>query len=103
MGHRRIHFVRAVAEVETNSVGEIPQAHDEKLSDIAKGPVDDRLIMVETTNFVQQDFETTDELKALTQEVIKTIRDIIVSPIILAKRDLLSVLFNPLVCSDLRL
>ena len=33
--------------------------------------------MVETENFVQQDFETTDELKAVTQEVIKTIRDII--------------------------
>ena len=35
--------------------------------------------MVETDNFVQQDFETSDELKAVTQEVIKTIRDIIVS------------------------
>ena len=36
-----------------------------------------QVYMVETENFVQQDFETTDELKAVTQEVIKTIRDII--------------------------
>ena len=36
-----------------------------------------QVYMVETDNFVQQDFETTDELKAVTQEVIKTIRDII--------------------------
>lgn len=34
---------------------------------------------VETDNVVHQDYETTDEIKALTQEVIKTIRDIIVS------------------------
>ena len=38
---------------------------------------DPHVYMVETENFVQQDFETTDELKAVTQEVIKTIRDII--------------------------
>ena len=38
-----------------------------------------KVYMVETDNFEQQAFETTDELKAVTQEVIKTIRDIIVS------------------------
>ena len=42
-------------------------------------PEIESVYMVETDNFVQQDFETSDELKAVTQEVIKTIRDIIVS------------------------
>ena len=37
------------------------------------------IFTVETENFVHQTYETTDEIKALTQEVIKTIRDIIVS------------------------
>ena len=37
------------------------------------------IFTVETENVVHQTYETTDEIKALTQEVIKTIRDIIVS------------------------
>ena len=37
------------------------------------------LLQVETENLVHEPFETTDEVKALTQEIIKTIRDIIVS------------------------
>ena len=37
------------------------------------------VLLVETENLVHEPFETTDEVKALTQEIIKTIRDIIVS------------------------
>ena len=37
------------------------------------------IFTVETENVIHLEYETTDEIKALTQEVIKTIRDIIVS------------------------
>ena len=47
---------------------------NEKTTSNVKG-----VFTVETDNVVHQDYETTDEIKALTQEVIKTIRDIIVS------------------------
>jgi hypothetical protein len=36
------------------------------------------LLLAETENLLHEPFETTDEVKALTQEIIKTIRDIIV-------------------------
>ncbi len=42
------------------------------------------LLIVETENVGHEPFETTDEVKALTQEIIKTIRDIIVSSLSLA-------------------
>ena len=44
------------------------------------------IFTVETENVIHLEYETTDEIKALTQEVIKTIRDIIVSTTALFKR-----------------
>ena len=86
-GHRRIHFAKIVQETETNSKGEMIEEKSEAATEGEKQEdtsVDDhRILMAETENFQQQSFETTDELKAITQEVIKTIRDIIVSRIIL--------------------
>merc|ERR1719277_2851851 len=40
-------------------------------------PSDDRLFIGKTENVVHKDYTTTEEVKAMTQEVIKTIRDII--------------------------
>ena len=37
------------------------------------------VLVAETENLKHEPYETTDEMKALTQEIIKTIRDIIVS------------------------
>lgn len=42
-----------------------------------KGPATEPLLMVEVENLVHNKFRQTEEVKALTQEVIKTIRDII--------------------------
>lgn len=42
-----------------------------------KEPVKEPLLMVEVENVVHNKFRQTEEVKALTQEVIKTIRDII--------------------------
>jgi hypothetical protein len=44
-----------------------------------KSPPLKGLYIAETENLVHEPYETNDEIKALTQEVIKTIRDIIVS------------------------
>merc|ERR1712098_344102 len=38
---------------------------------------DERIFLGETENVKHNEFETTEEIKALTQEIIKTIRDII--------------------------
>jgi Lon-like ATP-dependent protease len=42
------------------------------------------IFTVETENVIHLEYKTTDEIKALTQEIIKTIRDIIVSRICIA-------------------
>ena len=98
MGHRRIAFGRQVRDTETNASGEEVKGggggEEEKAAAEAKEQQqqqhpnltpkpdiagDDRLIMAETENVPKEEFQHTDEMKALTQEVIKTIRDIIVS------------------------
>eukprot|EP00095_Tigriopus_kingsejongensis_P004535 maker-scaffold1655_size32039-snap-gene-0.9 protein:Tk04535 transcript:maker-scaffold1655_size32039-snap-gene-0.9-mRNA-1 annotation:"lon protease mitochondrial isoform x2" len=89
MGHRRIRLNQPIADLDIQD--EPPEASPgtPTLSAIVEGseaakaapdPVAERpgrIYMVETENVVHEPFETTDELKALTQEVIKTIRDII--------------------------
>lgn len=40
-------------------------------------PLPDQIMMVKVENLMHEKFEQTEEVKALTQEVIKTIRDII--------------------------
>ncbi len=76
-------------DTETNSKGE-KQEEGEAKSDAADAAEqqgaakpdisgDDRLLMMNADNLPKEVFEQSDEMKALTQEVIKTIRDIIVS------------------------
>ncbi|KAJ1522099.1 hypothetical protein ONE63_002410 [Megalurothrips usitatus] len=52
-----------------------PPSHDESHTEDA--PTNEHVLMVETENVVHNTFRQTEEIKALTQEVIKTIRDII--------------------------
>jgi len=47
------------------------------VTDETKGNNGDRVFLAETENVKHNDFETSEEVKAMTQEVIKTIRDII--------------------------
>jgi len=47
------------------------------VSDETKGNNGDKVFLAETENVKHNDFETSEEVKAMTQEVIKTIRDII--------------------------
>ena len=65
MGHRRISLQDRVLDSEPK---------DEKIDGIH-----DPVVMVTTENYDHLPYDTTDEVKALTQEIIKTIRDIIVS------------------------
>lgn len=103
MAHRRIKIIESVIEedVETTVAAEVaasiehvpdvqlirppspePPATSEKMD--PKTITNEKTISnvkgvftVETDNVVHQDYKTTDEIKALTQEIIKTIRDII--------------------------
>ena len=85
MAHRRIRINEQFCEeselplsVLTDGKGEAgvieeePKAKTDKMK-----PSDDRLFIGKTENVVHKEFETTEEVKAMTQEVIKTIRDII--------------------------
>ncbi len=69
--------------------------------------VENQILMVETLNLENQDFKQSQEIKALTNEIIKTIRDIIsMNPLY---RDSISMLLqggqrvvdNPVYLSDL--
>merc|ERR1712223_2353426 len=101
MAHRRIKILNTVTEedVETTvaaetaaSIEHVPEGpltpisstyepkHDKNSSVETSDTSNANLkgvFTVETENVVHQEYETTDEIKALTQEVIKTIRDII--------------------------
>ena len=101
MAHRRIKIVNAVTEEDTETTvaaetaagtqqiqhmpltppaSPTPTEPSEKASDqSADQSKISGVFTVETENIVHQEYKTTDEIKALTQEVIKTIRDIIVS------------------------
>ena len=69
MAHRRISLQDRVIDSEAQ----------EKANEDESKKEDDPVIMVTTENYEHEPYETTDEIKALTQEIIKTIRDIIVS------------------------
>ena len=85
MSHRRILLKKKHEESDAKKEPEITGTDPESVeipSPFAakpEGPVE-ALLQVETENLAHEPFETTDEVKALTQEIIKTIRDIIVSP-----------------------
>ena len=82
MAHRRIRINEQFCEeselplsVLTDDKGEAGVIEEEPKAKI--NPSDDRLFIGKTENVVHKEFETTEEVKAMTQEVIKTIRDII--------------------------
>ncbi|TRY70148.1 hypothetical protein TCAL_08724 [Tigriopus californicus] len=100
MGHRRILLNKPIADIDAKDDKTAPALTEEGsalTSDIPIPPPTpvlsvgseplpessaiveglEKVLMVETENYVHDEFETSDELKALTQEVIKTIRDII--------------------------
>ena len=100
MAHRRIKILNHVIEEDADttiaaetaaSIEHVPEgpltpegstAHETNDDKSTKDNAESKLkgiFTVETENVVHQEYETTDEIKALTQEVIKTIRDIIVS------------------------
>lgn len=84
MAHRRISLVKKVEET-FDLTSTSPTPSDDAFVDMSS-PLSskttetsaDGVFVAETENLVHEPFETTDEIKALTQEVIKTIRDIIV-------------------------
>ena len=84
MAHRRISFVKKVDETFDLSATSTSNSDDafvdmsNPLTSKTTETSPDGVFVAETENLVHEPFETTDEIKALTQEVIKTIRDIIV-------------------------
>lgn len=82
MAHRRIRLVRGLPEEEVTpatkdvevEIAPVPAASQPSPA-AAAAPF---LLMGETENVPKETFESSDELKAIIQEVIKTIRDIIV-------------------------
>ncbi|XP_012501667.1 PREDICTED: lon protease homolog, mitochondrial [Propithecus coquereli] len=97
MGHRRIHISRQL-EVEPEEEEEVESKQkprrkakrgkkeaEEDLSarrqlEAAVEPASDspsEVLMVEVENVIHEDFQVTEEVKALTAEIVKTIRDII--------------------------
>ncbi|XP_027441679.2 lon protease homolog, mitochondrial [Zalophus californianus] len=96
MGHRRIHIHRQL-EAEPEEAGaenkQNPRRktkrgkkeaeeelsggrHVEVMTEPSSGPPSE-VLMVEVENVVHEDFQVTEEVKALTAEIVKTIRDII--------------------------
>ena len=72
MAHRRISL--------QNQVFDLGEVTEEGKEQNIKEDEDPSVLMANTENYEHEPYETTDEVKALTQEIIKTIRDIIVSP-----------------------
>ncbi|KAI1301831.1 Lon protease -like protein, mitochondrial [Halotydeus destructor] len=73
---RRLRRRQALTGNET-STETIDTTDQEKEKEKEKKPLSQGVYMVEVENVVHDKFETTEEVKALTQEVVKTIRDII--------------------------
>ena len=90
MAHRRINLLKKHDELPLTTMAEQEQPELTGKSDQQKvvkqeeeivsipEPETGGLLLAETENLVHDPFDTTDEVKALTQEIIKTIRDIIV-------------------------
>ncbi|XP_055963243.1 lon protease homolog, mitochondrial [Sorex fumeus] len=95
MGHRRIHISRQleVEPMEEAAAAAGPEqkprrkpkrgrkeADEGRQADVVLGPALDapgEVLMVEVENVTHEDFQVTEEVKALTAEIVKTIRDII--------------------------
>merc|ERR1712012_591850 len=81
MAHRRIRINEQyleepaeplILEDESSGAGVVEEIHTKSVD-----PADQRILIGRTENVTHKEFETTEEIKAMTQEVIKTIRDII--------------------------
>ncbi|CDW59865.1 lon protease, mitochondrial [Trichuris trichiura] len=68
-GHRRIRLIKSVDDKTALPEGKEAAGSDDKRKD--------SILLVETENVEMPEYEYTDELKAMTQEVVKTIRDIV--------------------------
>ena len=88
-GHRRISLIGPANDVEEETeeaavkgkdASNKPKSEDTPAAATETPPIasPEHILIMETENFEHDDFEVTDEMKAITQEVIKTIRDIIV-------------------------
>ena len=88
-GHRRISLIGPANDVEEETeeaavkgkdASNKPKSEDTATASTETPPIasPEHILIMETENFEHDDFEVTDEMKAITQEVIKTIRDIIV-------------------------
>ena len=84
MAHRRISFQDKVdhsaepekAETEAAAEADVFRKVDAKKPDWQE-PI---LLLANTENYEHEPYDITDEIKAMTQEIIKTIKDIMVSP-----------------------
>ena len=81
MAHRRIRINEQyleepaeplILEDESSGAGVVEEIHTNSVD-----AADQRILIGRTENVTHKEFETTEEIKAMTQEVIKTIRDII--------------------------
>ena len=86
MAHRRIRLNELVTEADTTvpiltdektGAGVVDEEAKEKPKTETAATPDDKLLIGKTENVTHKEFETTEEIKAMVQEVIKTIRDII--------------------------
>ena len=86
MAHRRIRLNELVTEADTTvpiltdektGAGVVEEEAKEKPKTETVATPDDKLLIGKTENVTHKEFETTEEIKAMVQEVIKTIRDII--------------------------
>ncbi|XP_075759096.1 lon protease homolog, mitochondrial [Pelodiscus sinensis] len=97
MGHRRIRINKKLevepeeAELENKQKARRKQKRSKREAEEEQGPKDqtvelvlepvaaspEEVLMVEVDNVVHEDFQVTEEVKALTAEIVKTIRDII--------------------------
>ena len=83
MAHRRIRINDLVMEepepvpIRTSDDGVGVVDEEVRVKQDAPSTTDDKLFLGSTENVTHKEYETTEEIKAMTQEVIKTIRDII--------------------------
>uniref|UniRef100_A0A1I8FYL5 Lon N-terminal domain-containing protein n=1 Tax=Macrostomum lignano TaxID=282301 RepID=A0A1I8FYL5_9PLAT len=73
LGHRRIQIVKQLKSAESSSSSDFDEASKQQDSSGPSG----RVLLVETVNCYHNEFTQNAEIKALTAEIVKTIRDLI--------------------------
>ena len=71
--------IPALKEIEKEEAAstDSSSSSDEEVGSSASAPSKDGVLMVETINIYNEPYENTQEVKALSAEIVKTIRDII--------------------------